>query len=84
MFCAKTNLLVAILERQWRGGGAGGTLGAARKQPCAVWAKEAITLGAYPGAPCSTYLFPLPILGKGTKWKVTPTPTLSIMSPVTT
>lgn len=28
--------------------------------------------------------FPLPILGKGTKWKVTPTPTLSIMSPVTT
>ena len=67
------------------GGGAeaGGTLGAARKQLCAAWAKETITLGGYPGAPCSTFLFPLPILGKGTKCKVAPTPTLSIMSPVT-
>ena len=84
MFCATTNLLVAILKRQcvcvWRGGG---TLGAARKQPCVVWAKEAVTLGAYPGAPYSTFLFPLPILGKGTKCKVAPTPTLSMMSPVT-
>ena len=42
------------------GGGGGGAVGAARKQPCAVWAKETVTLGAYPGAPCGTYLFPPP------------------------
>lgn len=80
MFCAKTNLLVAILEQQLGGRHLvllenSPVLFGPRRPLHSELKLELLVVLAY---------FPLPILSKGTKCKVTPTPTLSIMSPVTT